>query len=183
MKHLIIHDTSDPQGLEILGYLKDKASESGREVKFLDLGKVSRHPCRGCFNCWVKTPGKCIFNDDAQAVMKEEINSDRVMYICPVTWGGYSPALKILLDRSIGKVLPFFVRYKGETHHPGRYDSNPVPYLTGYGKGIDQEEEELFRRCGENLNDNIHRDAMNTVVIREKSDFSALDRFLEGEEA
>jgi multimeric flavodoxin WrbA len=137
-------------------------------------------PCTGCFNCWIKTPGICIFKDDASILLGEDVNSDKVLYLCPVTWGSYSPAMKIYLDRSIGRVLPLFITYKGETHHPLRYEKHPVPYLAGYGEDITLDEEDLFRRTGENLNDNIHRGNLNTEIIRSRGDFSRLDLFFEG---
>lgn len=176
MKLTIIHDSPDPLGQEILSYLKVKC-RGKEDVQFIDLDKSDMEACIGCFGCWLKTPGVCIFKDDAARIMKEEINSDRVLYLCPVTWGSYSPALKILQDRSLGRVLPFFITHNGETHHPPRYENSPTPFLAGYGKNIEADEEVLFRITGENLNDNIHKGDMNTLIIRSEEDYSLLDNF------
>lgn len=179
MKNLIIHDTPDEQGRIILQYLMGKA-ESNDHYHFIDLEKSSMEPCMGCFGCWLKTPGLCVFGDDAREVLKQEINSDRVMYLCPVTWGSYSPSMKIYQDRSLSRVLPFFEKRNGETHHPPRYDKSPVPFLAGYGQVISSDEESLFRKTGDNLNDNIHKSEMNTIIVRDQNDFSMLDKFFEG---
>lgn len=179
MNLTIIHDCPDRQGQQILKYLKEKSPGNGL-VRFIDLQEADMEPCTGCFNCWLKTPGICVFKDDAAEIMKAEINSDRVLYLCPVTWGSYSPSLKILQDRSLGRVLPFFVTHKGETHHPPRYEKSPVPFLAGYGGEIDPDEEELFRITGDNLNDNIHKGEMSTVLIRSEDDFQSLDSFFAG---
>lgn len=179
MKLTIIHDSPDEPGLEILNYLREK-SRGNKEVHFIDLQQADMEPCLGCFSCWLKTPGICIFKDDASGIMKAEINSDRVLYLCPVTWGSYSPSLKILLDRSLGRVLPFFVTYNGETHHPPRYETSTVPFLVGYGQDISSDEEELFRITGDNLNDNIYKGEMSTILVRSEQDYSHLDAFFEG---
>ncbi|MBF9016298.1 MULTISPECIES: flavodoxin family protein [unclassified Oceanispirochaeta] len=176
MKLTIIHDSPDKQGQHILSYLEEK-SRGNEQVHFIDLQKADMEPCIGCFNCWLKTPGLCIFKDDAVDILKEEINSDRVMYLGPVTWGSYSPALKILQDRSLGRVLPFFVTHKGETHHPHRYEKSAIPYIAGYGESIDSDEEDIFRITGANLNDNIHKGDMNTLIIRSEEDYSLFDNF------
>ncbi|MDA3955416.1 NAD(P)H-dependent oxidoreductase [Oceanispirochaeta sp.] len=184
MRYTIIHDTPDLQGREILEYLREKTEKAAhptRDIRFFDLGQVNMEPCLGCFNCWLKTPGLCVFKDDASKLMKEEILSDRILYLCPVTWGSYSPAVKILQDRSLGRVLPFFVTHKGETHHPLRYGKGAEPFLAGYGDDLSGEEEEVFRRTGENLNDNIYRGKMNTLILRSSEDYAGLDRFFEGD--
>ena len=180
MKSVIIHDTSDDFGREILHYLKQKTDLSNRQFHFFDLAELSMQACYGCFGCWIKTPGKCVFRDDIENIMKEEINSSRVLYLCPVTWGSYSPLLKIFKDRSIGMALPFFEIYRGETHHPKRYKNYPEPLLAGYGTDLEDDECELFRKTGENLNDNIHKGNLNTLIIKSKNDFSYLDCFFNG---
>lgn len=179
MKTVIIHDTPDEFGREILAYLKKTAPD---HVCFIDLGEKSLQACNGCFGCWLKTPGLCQIKDDAMSVMREEVRSERVVYLCPVTWGGYSPAMKVYQDRALGRVLPFFKIHKGETHHPRRYKNNPQPLLAGYGKALDRDEIELFRRTGENLNDNIHRTAGQTLIIENNNDLALFDSMWKGEE-
>ena len=178
MKTLIIHDTADMLGQEIIAYLKSNSPDS---FKFINLNEKSLKACMGCFNCWLKTPGLCPLKDEAQSILKAEINSDRVLYLCPVTWGGFSPSLKIYMDRSIGRALPFFRTFKRETHHPPRYEKNPVPFLVGYGKNLDEDEIEVFKRTGENLSDNLHKGKMQTLIIRRSGDISEVNDFLKGE--
>ncbi len=64
--------------------------------------------CIGCFGCWVKTPGICIIDDYAREVARAFINSDLVVYLTPVVFGGYSYQLKKVLDRMIPLISPFF---------------------------------------------------------------------------
>jgi multimeric flavodoxin WrbA len=57
--------------------------------------------CVGCFECWVKTPGVCRFNDDGREIARQFIQSDLSIFFTPVTFGGYSAELKKALDRII----------------------------------------------------------------------------------
>ncbi len=181
MKSVIIHDTADEFGRKILGFLKKKAETSEGSFKFFDLSQLSMEACCGCFGCWIRTPGICVFRDDLEKVMKEEVNSDKVLYLCPVTWGSYSPLLKIVQDRFLGRALPFFRIYKGETHHPKRYKNSPVPFMAGYGTNLDEDECEIFVKTGENLSDNIHKGNINTMIIKSENDFSGFMSFFEEE--
>ena len=36
------------------------------EIRQLNLSEKKIAPCRGCFACWNKTPGKCVMTDDMQ---------------------------------------------------------------------------------------------------------------------
>ncbi len=36
------------------------------EIRQLNLSGKKIAPCRGCFACWNKTPGKCVMTDDMQ---------------------------------------------------------------------------------------------------------------------
>jgi multimeric flavodoxin WrbA len=38
-----------------------------------------------------------------------------------VTFGGYSSKVKYAMDRNVPNILPFFIKHKGEMHHPQRY--------------------------------------------------------------
>ena len=95
----------------------DKLTDKNWEVKPLLLHKVDINPCAGCFGCWVRTPGICIINDEGRDIAGTIIQSDLVIYLTPVTFGGYSSHLKKVLDRSIALILPFFKKIDGEVHH------------------------------------------------------------------
>lgn len=87
--------------------------------------------CLGCFECWTKTPGRCRIADDGQAIAQAIIHSDLVIYLTPITFGGYSSALKMAVDRTICLISPFFTKINGEVHHRKRYAH--YPSLLGIG--------------------------------------------------
>ncbi len=101
-------------------------------------------PCLGCFKCWVQTPGICIINDHAREVAKKNIQSDNVIYLTPITYGGYSADLKKALDRGISLISPFFRIHHDEIHHETRYDKYPNVCVLGILEKSDPEQEEIF---------------------------------------
>ncbi|RPH32791.1 MAG: flavodoxin family protein [Bacteroidales bacterium] len=104
-------------------------NSSGFEMVDLHTKKI--HKCRGCFDCWVRTPGECFVKDDSQHICNLIINCNLLVFLTPIVYGGYSSYLKIMLDRIIPLISPFFVKYKGEIHHKPRY--NKYPALLGLG--------------------------------------------------
>jgi hypothetical protein len=100
--------------------------------------------CLGCFECWTKYPGLCRIDDTGREVTESIINSDLVIYLSPVTFGGYSSELKKALDRSICLIMPFFTRIQGEVHHVPRYESYPRLLAIGVLPAHDLEQERLF---------------------------------------
>ncbi|MEI6725275.1 MAG: NAD(P)H-dependent oxidoreductase, partial [Actinomycetes bacterium] len=78
--------------------------------------------CAGCFKCWTTTPGECAHHDDGRAVAERWVRSDLVVFLTPVTFGGYSSELKKALDHVLPILLPTMGKRGGETHHPQRYE-------------------------------------------------------------
>ena len=93
-------------------------------------GKIRN--CIGCFGCWTRTPGECIRHDGYENMGKLLSKCDRLIIISRSCFGGYSPFVKNVFDRSISYVLPDFEMRGGEMHHKRRYDNviAEEPYVT-----------------------------------------------------
>lgn len=124
------------------------------EVKAFTLAGMDIKACRGCFSCWVKTPGRCVIEDDQESILRATAESDRVIWLTPVTFGGYSPELKKALDRIIPIILPFFGKVRGETHHPLRYPLRRRLLVIGTQRREDAGNEGIFRSL-------VERNALN----------------------
>jgi len=125
------------------------------QVRAFALAGMTIKSCRGCFSCWVKTPGKCVItNDDQEAILAATAASDLVIWLTPITFGGYSPELKKALDRIIPVLLPFFMKVRGETHHPLRYPRRRRLLVIGTQKQEDADSESVFSRL-------VGRNALN----------------------
>jgi multimeric flavodoxin WrbA len=121
--------------------------------------------CQGDFECWVKTPGMCKMDDDARTIARAVIASDLVIYLTPVTFGGYSSELKRALDHIICLILPFFTQIDGEVHHQKRYERYPSLIGLGTLPQHDAESERLFATLVKRNAINFHSPAQATHVV------------------
>lgn len=92
-------------------------------IDYFVIRKMNINNCIGCFGCWVKTPGLCVFKDDMKAILKSMAITDFILYVSPLITGFITSQLKKILDRSIPILLPIIKIYNGECHHPKRYDN------------------------------------------------------------
>ena len=108
-----------------LATLYDILSETGAVVATYPLRNISMAHCIGCFGCWVETPGICIVDDAGREIAEAVIRSDVVIYLTPVTFGGYSSTLKKAMERRLPLLAPFFCKKHEETRHLPRYLHRP----------------------------------------------------------
>ena len=139
----------------------------------IDLAGKRIADCTGCFRCWTKTPGECAIKDDAPAITALMATSDRIVFFCPVVFGGFHPDLKRAIERSISLLLPFMRVYKGEMHHNVRYGKKYQ--LCGVGI-LDREDPEgaaSFRKRIERLSLNFNGEIYYAGTINRGSDDSS----------
>lgn len=91
------------------------------EVEVLEVGKLHLLPCRGCFVCWSKTPGKCVLQDDMAGVIEKILAADVLIWSFPLYYFGIPGQLKLLIDRQLPMSLPFMTD-NASGGHPSRYD-------------------------------------------------------------
>jgi multimeric flavodoxin WrbA len=102
--------------------------------------------CCGLFYCWTKTPGICAKDDFARDIAKNIVESQLLIFVTPITFGGYSWQLKKALDRIICIISPSFANIHGETHHHKRYDTYPDILGVGIDHFNDIANQETFKR-------------------------------------
>jgi len=139
---------------DIQGIIVDELAAIECNIDSFILRKMNITHCVGCFECWVKTPGVCKFNDDGIEIAKEIIKSDLLIFLTPVTFGGYSSELKKVLDRIICLICPFFTKINGETHHKRRYEDFPILMGVGVLPQPDRDNETIFKKL-------VSRNAIN----------------------
>lgn len=79
-------------------------------------------PCRGCFGCWTKTPGRCVLRDTLGDLGPLLGATDELAVVSSGSFGGYGSLVKRALDRSIPYLHPRFRIVDGEMHHLMRYE-------------------------------------------------------------
>jgi multimeric flavodoxin WrbA len=167
MKAVILNGSrTGENGLKIISKVVSAELDTrGWTVEEIELQKLNITPCTGCFNCWIKTPGVCIYKDDALEVTKKIIQSDLVVLLTPVTFGGYSSELKKALDRSLGIMLPYFTKIQGKTHHKKRYKTYPRMVAIGTLPKSDAGTERIFKELVSRNSINAHAPAFSAAVI------------------
>ena len=145
--------------------LAGELSAQGYQVQSWTLRDEKLAYCLGCFECWTKTPGVCRIDDTGRAVAASMIGSDLVIYLTPITFGGYSSALKKAVDRAICLVSPFFTRIDGEVHHHARYDRYPAILGVGVLPAPQPAQEQIFRTLIGRNAINLHAPVHDSVVL------------------
>ena len=98
-----------------------KLSENYK-IDLFTIENMDINYCCGCFNCWLKTPGQCVFKDDMQEILKSIVYTDLFLVVSPLIAGFITSQAKKAMDRFLPQVLPYFRAYGGESHHIPRYE-------------------------------------------------------------
>ena len=75
------------------------AREAGAEVETIFLEQQNIRHCRGCMNCWVRTPGKCILQDDMHELSEKYLGADVTIFATPLYIDNVSGLMKTFMDR------------------------------------------------------------------------------------
>lgn len=146
--------------------IKQNLKERNYETETILLREKEIASCTGCFGCWVKTPGICVIDDYAREIARSFINSDLVIFLTPVVFGGYSYQLKKALDRMIPLISPFFMVINGEVHHRPRYKKYPSLIGVGIMSGSSSEEQiEVFNKLIYRNTLNMHSQTHGSEVL------------------
>lgn len=128
MKILVLNGepVAGPAGMDgALRKAMERGREGGHEVRELTLREMKVAHCIGCFRCWIKTPGVCIFTDDQVEIIKKYVAADLVIMASPLIMGFTSSLLKKSCDRIIPILLPYIDGSSGECRHFLRYAPPP----------------------------------------------------------
>jgi multimeric flavodoxin WrbA len=102
------------------------ASDAGAETENIFIVEREVKPCLGCVACWIKTPGKCLQNDDMGGLIETFMGSDISIFATPIHIDNVSGIMKNFIDRLIPTRMPYFeIHSDRETRHLNRYDHQP----------------------------------------------------------
>ena len=95
----------------------------GHYAETVNISERNIEPCRGCFYCWEKTPGKCVVADDMEALLRKYREAELVIWSFPLFYFGAPSKMKAFMDRLLPLNLPFINETAdGKPVHPARYD-------------------------------------------------------------
>lgn len=120
----------------------------GEDFAVIDANEKAA-PCQGCFQCWTKNPGCCVYADPFQHAGAVLGQSETVVIVSRLCYGGYSPPVKRFLDRAISDSLPFFTFRRGRTYHINRYKTRRKLIVCFYGEcsRFERETAEEYAAC------------------------------------
>ena len=125
---IIIHDLDEAIHESLKAVAEDVIRADGKYA-----------PCQGCFNCWTKNPATCSLKDSLHEMCRVYGQADDAVIITENWYGGYSPAVKNILDRSIGTSTPMSTYRGGEMHHTLRYGKKGKLKVIVHGDVSDNE--------------------------------------------
>jgi multimeric flavodoxin WrbA len=73
----------------------------GVQAEYISLEHVEVKPCVNCGGCTYKTYGKCTVRDDGDFIYPKVLRSDVLIFVSPISFGGYSFKLKRVLDKFV----------------------------------------------------------------------------------
>lgn len=98
------------------------AKEAGANVEYFKLKDYDIHDCSGCYSCWTKTPGECIYNDDMTMLRKKFREANLVVFTSPLYIFNVTGILKRFMDRLLPILKPYMQSdERGFIKHPDRY--------------------------------------------------------------
>ena len=159
---VIIHD---------LGAEYDKILEEKCDVVISADGKYA--PCQGCFGCWTKHPAECYMTDSLKEVCRVIGKADELVIISENCYGAYSPAVKNVLDRSIGSSTPMSTYRGKQMHHTLRYGKHKMFQVITYGD-ITPEEKETFELMAQRNAINDGYEASEVIVLKSVSELKGM---------
>lgn len=156
---LLIHDlTAEDAGR----LFPEWTGETGWRV-ISDDGALKN--CTGCFGCWVKTPGACVIRDTYGDMGQLLARCDEVVLVSRCCYGGPSPFVKGVLDRSISYIHPYFAMKGGEMHHRRRYEHDFTLSVCFYGADLSEGERHTAEKWVHAAADNLYC-SVKKIVFR-----------------
>ena len=130
-------------------------ASGGHDVRRFRLRGRTVSQCKGCFECWVKTPGRCGVRDGTEELVRELLASHLLVVASPTSMGMTTALSRRATERMIPILHPHFEVVGGEIHHRARYARYPRMALLYGADGCDAEDEDLlvllYRRLATNM--------------------------------
>jgi len=140
------------------------AKEAGADVENIFLVEKEIKPCLGCFNCWIKTPGKCVIKDDMEELLSKSTHSDIVVFATPVYVDNVTGIMKNFLDRHIPLLDPHFEKdEKGECRQSMRYEKSPKIVVISNCGSPEQSHFQVLKLLFKRITRSIHSEVIAEI--------------------
>lgn len=103
--------------------------EVGAEIETIYLKDKEIKHCSGCFTCWTKTPGICIYNDDMKELLDKVVEADVIVYATPLYYYTVTGIMKDFMDRMLPLNSKEIIKVGEQYSHPKRFERE-IPVKT-----------------------------------------------------
>ncbi len=135
-------------------FLKGLKKCGTNETEIVNVIDKNIAACKGCFACWGRGDGHCVYDDDQNGILDLLSGADLVIWSFPLYSYSMPAHLKAVLDRTIPLVCPGMVREaNGSVRHEARTDFSKLTTLVISGCGFPDFEgnflalREMCRQC------------------------------------
>lgn len=163
---LLIHDLEESKLKEIL------PSSMKNMTVIADDG--TQHNCIGCFGCWIKTPGACVIRDQYGDVGACLSKCQEIIILSKCFYGGFSPFVKKILDRSISYNHPYFEIRNKEMHHRRRYGNHIDLKVCFYGENITSQEKHTAEKLIQANAINLDCNAQKVIFVQDVAEIKGV---------
>ena len=117
-------------------FLEGIQAVTDAQVTVVDVIQKNIRPCTGCFGCWARGDGKCVLQDDQNAILEAYVKADLIIWSFPLYCFGMPSHLKAVLDRTIPLVKMNMVEENGRVQHVGLVDFSKKHTVVICGAGF-----------------------------------------------
>jgi len=91
----------------VLQKFLEGARRAGAATETLYLRDYKIKHCLGCYGCWLKTPGRCVQQDDMSEVLFDRyLKSDLVVLASPIYHATMNARMKVFVERTLPMMDP-----------------------------------------------------------------------------
>jgi putative NADPH-quinone reductase len=135
----------------ILQPFLEGAAAAGARTETMYLRDLRVQECRGCYSCHMRTPGRCVIEDDMARIAEKMLAAEVLVFASPLYVFSVSALMKALLDRMIVFGSLELAVEGGVVVHPPRYPGKTWTWVVIANAGFPEREhfaplEDLFRR-------------------------------------
>lgn len=181
MKTVILDGSTaqDALGARIKTALLNQLGAQNHPIQTYTLREHKIGNCAGDFFCWVRSPGQCNTADDNREIAAAIATADLLVYLTPITFGGYSATLKKAVDHQIQNIAPFFTTLNGETHHAKRYRRYADFLVIGWQPQPNPTAENIFRHLVWRNSLNFYAQASHCEILTGDPETATVDSQIE----
>ena len=91
----------------VLQKFLEGAKQAGASAETLYLRNYKINHCLGCYDCWLKTPGRCVQKDDMSEVLFDRyLQADLVVLASPTYHATMNARMKLFVERTLPMMDP-----------------------------------------------------------------------------